>query len=146
MRFLPTLLILALLMIPSGLALDANDLPVRNIYDPRTRQNEPIRDYTFWEIDMLLADPKFQQWNDLERVCDTMILLYGQPGHACAQVAYPVYDARSADVPPQVRAYVPPTGGHVTFLSAPRPSMYLGPPPWAYPPMPPRYHHPRHWR
>ncbi len=144
MRIFLTILILALFVTPFGFA-DVNDLPVRNVYDPRTRQNEPIRDYTFWELDSILDDPKFQQWNDLDRVCETMMIIYGRAGSICPQSPYPQYEPMNDYVPPHVRAYVAPYGAHVTFMSAPRRTMYLGPPAWAYPPMPPPYPRP-YWR
>ena len=117
---------LALLLVPGALAVGWNDLPVRNVYDPTTRHNEPIRDYTFWELDALLDNPRFRQWNDMDRVCDTMYLLYGRAGHSCPTYQYPQY------APPSVRAYVPPSGVLV-YPSVPRRVVYVGPPPWAMP-------------
>ncbi len=134
MRRILAAALLAILLAPFTLALPANDLPVRNIYDPVTRENEDIRHYTFFEIDALLANPKFRQWNDVPRVCEAIRILHGRPGRNCPAI---VYD-RFAPEPPWVRAYVPP-GGYPPVFSAPRRVIYTGPPPWAYPPIPPPF-------
>lgn len=58
-------------------------LPVLNIYDPETHQNEDITEYSFEELDAFLSVPLFLRWNDELKVCESMLIMFGRAGRAC---------------------------------------------------------------
>lgn len=125
MKWIPALILALLLIMPPALAV-RRDLPVVNVYDPITHKNEPIEQYTYDDLDWLLGQLAFRQWNDLDRVCESMVILFGRASPRCA----PVHVA-----PPGVRPAT--LKGYVDFEM--RPSPFLPPPPthrnrpWTFP-------------
>lgn len=78
---------------------DPMRLPLINIYNPDTRENEPTIEYSFEELDRLFGSPRFRQWNDLSRVCESMSIMFGRASRHCSRV--PAYIT-----PATARAYV----------------------------------------
>jgi hypothetical protein len=81
-----------LLLVSPGFALhldarrseiDRRPLPLLNVYDPETHQNEDVRQYSYEELNALLSVPSFRRMNDIEKVCQDMQILFGRSGSRC---------------------------------------------------------------
>jgi hypothetical protein len=81
--------------------IDWHRLPVYNIYDPTTNRNELITRYSYEDLSAFMTSSSFRQWNDLNRVCESMRLMFGRSPASCTQMP-------SLEFPraPTSRAYV----------------------------------------
>jgi len=133
MRVSSFIILLVLLLIPPVSAHHQDPrwfpiapLPAINIYDPATHENERITRYSFEELDMLMVDPRFRQWNDIPEVCQSMEIMYGRVSARCL-ASVPLEFPRAVTE----RAYV-----RFEILPAPAQRIILLIDP-AYPPFPP---------
>ena len=80
--------VVLLLVVSPVAAHDEEDLrkilPIVNVWNPETHKNEPIWEYTFEEIDEYMhTNPRFWDWNDIPRMCESMIIVFGRQSTLC---------------------------------------------------------------
>lgn len=81
--------------------IDWQRLPLYNIFDPFTHQNELITHYSYEELSELSTNLDFRQWNDMERFCESMQLMFDKGTAACSNLPEPEFPRA-----PTARAYV----------------------------------------
>lgn len=97
--------------------IDPKALPAYNIYNPVTRENARATTYSYEELVALMDHPRFARWNDLDRVCESMVLMFGRAAPQCGRYPVPATAVRPVTVRAYVDPYVPPP--RIVYIHAP---------------------------
>ncbi len=87
-------IVLAGMLLAAGLAsadtyslVDKKYLPLTTVYDTVRNENEPITGYSFEQLNQLMwTSPGFLRWNDGQRVCESMQVMFGKMSGRCANL------------------------------------------------------------
>jgi hypothetical protein len=80
-------------------------LPVSNVYDPIDGRNQPITYYSYDQLARMMTSASFRQWNDEEKVCRSIEIIYGRAPVSCGGYGVGTYP-QSIFTPGTARAYV----------------------------------------
>lgn len=99
-------ILLAGLLLSAGAAsaatyslVDERHLPLQNVNDPLSHENEPITSYSFEQLDEYMWNsPGFLRWNDGKRVCSAMRIMFGKASSRCSNLPRKSLVVREPDV------------------------------------------------